>query len=119
MLYKKTKVKSTNNSGVNKIRIFTIYSKKQHSVLKYFGVVKGSVCSAFIKKKILVGYKIKGYVTQTKISKKKNDNSFYYYFSNKICPKNKKIKKYFCYNHGPISKDITHKKYLFKFPVII
>lgn len=119
MLYKKTKVLSTNNSGVKQIRIFTIYSKKQHVVLKYFGAIKGSVYSAFIRKKTLVGYKIKGYIMQTKYTKKKQDNSYMIFFSNKICPKNKKIKKYFCYNYGPITKNIIHKKYLFKFPVVI
>lgn len=119
MLYKKTKILATNNSGVNKIRIFTIYSKQQYPVIRHFGVIKGSVYSAFIRKKTLIGYKIKGYATQTKYSKKKIDNGFFVFFSNKVCPKNKKIKKYFCYNYGPISKNIHHKKYLFKFPVVI
>jgi hypothetical protein len=43
MLIKLSRIGLTSNVGIHKTMIFSIFSKKRFSTLKYYGVIKGSV----------------------------------------------------------------------------
>lgn len=115
MIFKLSRVKPTCNVGIHKLAVFSLYNKKRFPVLKWSGVIRGSVKLTRKKRGWLLGQRLKGYVVKTKTNKLKNDGSSLRFFSNQFFLKNKKLTKR-KYNLGPVTRLISHKKVLFKYP---
>ena len=118
MLNKMSCTRPTSRVGVLKVRSFELYSKKTYQSLIFFGFTKGSVCQANRHRKYLLGYKLKGYVVQTKKTGLRGDATSMVFFKNKVCLKHRKIQKY-RKNYGPVQKVISKKKFLFKYGLVV
>lgn len=93
MLQKLSNINITSRIGIKKASIFSIYSKKRYPHLIFFGPIKTSVKQAKKGRSFLLSKRLKGYVTQTKCSKIKLDNTSLTFFKNKMVVKHRKLQR--------------------------
>ena len=119
MVFKSTKIKIMDNSGLLKAKVFHVYGSKHRNSLSQPGFVYSSIRDTYQSLQNYIGKKKRIFVVQTRKVKQKKDSSFFIFLKNGGVTIKKRTSIMGKFSKGPFPFTIKRRKLSSSFNTLI